>query len=146
MLLLCAVFALYLHRLMPKTHRHTHRNTASSPLNLSCPPPKKNQAHACAAMVNFAENCDQDVLKPYLDMLIGKLLALLQQSRKRNVQEGALTAMASVADCSQEYFEKYYDAVMPLLKEIMQVGVCWGERGGVGDTWGGGHSSTFGIT
>lgn len=44
-------------------------------------------------------------------------------------QEGALTALASVADCSQEYFVKYYDAVMPQLKQIMvaaNVG-CGGE-------------------
>jgi len=78
------------------------------------------QAHACAALVNFAENCeDQDVVAPYLDNIISRLIALLQQGKK-NVQEGALTALASIADCSQEYFEKYYNAVMPLLKTILQ--------------------------
>lgn len=35
------------------------------------------------------------------------------------VQEGALTALASVADCSQEEFVRYYDTVMPLLSTIM---------------------------
>ncbi|MBA0777901.1 hypothetical protein Gotri_005850, partial [Gossypium trilobum] len=35
------------------------------------------------------------------------------------VQEGALTALASVADSSQEHFQKYYDAVMPYLKAIL---------------------------
>ena len=40
------------------------------------------------------------MLAPYLDTLIGKLLALLQRGR-RNVQESALTALASVADCAQ---------------------------------------------
>ena len=77
------------------------------------------QAHACAATVNFAENCDQDVVAPYLDTLIGKLLALLQQGR-RNVQEGALTSLASVADCAQEYFVKYYDTCMPLLRHVLE--------------------------
>lgn len=48
----------------------------------------------------------------------GKLLMLLQQG-KRMVQEGALTALASVADCSQEEFVRYYDSVMPLLSNIM---------------------------
>lgn len=76
------------------------------------------QAHACAAVVNFAENCDQDVVAPYLDGLITKLLLLLQTGKK-NVQEGALTALASVADCSQDYFVKYYDAVMPQLKAML---------------------------
>jgi len=77
------------------------------------------QAHACAATVNFAENADQDVLAPYLDTLISKMLTLLQQGR-RNVQEGALTALASVADCAQEYFIKYYDTCMPLLRHVLE--------------------------
>jgi hypothetical protein len=76
------------------------------------------QAHSCAAIVNFAEGCDQDVMAPYLDELITKLLALLQKGRK-NVQEGALTAMASIADCSGDYFIKYYDTCVPLLREIL---------------------------
>lgn len=77
------------------------------------------QAHACAATVNFAENCDQDVMAPYLDGLISKLLALLQQGRK-NVQESALTSLASVADCAQEYFIKYYDTCIPLLRHVLE--------------------------
>ena len=34
-------------------------------------------------------------------------------------QEGALTAMASVADCAKEHFERYYDSVMPLLRHLL---------------------------
>ncbi|KAI7749199.1 hypothetical protein M8C21_028254, partial [Ambrosia artemisiifolia] len=41
------------------------------------------------------------------------------QNGKQMVQEGALTALASVADSSQEQFQKYYDAVMPYLKTIL---------------------------
>eukprot|EP00198_Chlamydomonas_reinhardtii_P003408 XP_001692744.1 importin beta [Chlamydomonas reinhardtii] len=58
------------------------------------------QAHACAAIVNFSEGVEADVLPPYLDGLIQKLLTLLQHGA-RLVQEGALTALASVADSSQ---------------------------------------------
>lgn len=39
-------------------------------------------------------------MAPYLDALIGKLLALLQRGR-RNVQEAALTAIAAVADTAE---------------------------------------------
>eukprot|EP00798_Chlamydomonas_sp_ICE-L_P025737 gene25737-11397_t len=76
------------------------------------------QAHASAAVVNFSENADPDIMPPYLDTLITKLLLLLQRGKKL-VQEGALTAMASVADCSQALFIKYYDSVMPLLTSIL---------------------------
>jgi hypothetical protein len=39
--------------------------------------------------------------------------------RRRAFQEGALTAMASVADCAKSHFIKYYDSVMPLLRHIL---------------------------
>ncbi|KAM7500304.1 hypothetical protein LguiA_024718 [Lonicera macranthoides] len=76
------------------------------------------QAHAASAVLNFTENCTPELLVPYLDGVVGKLLVLLQNG-KQMVQEGALTALASVADSSQEHFQKYYDAVMPYLKAIL---------------------------
>lgn len=76
------------------------------------------QAHASAAVVNFSENCSTEVMRPYMDALITKLMLLLQSGRKL-VMEGALTALASVADCAQQEFVKYYDAVMPFLKNIL---------------------------
>ncbi|XP_059628773.1 uncharacterized protein LOC132271419 [Cornus florida] len=76
------------------------------------------QAHAASAVLNFSENCTSDILTPYLDGIVSKLLVLLQNG-KQMVQEGSLTALASVADSSQEHFQKYYDAVMPYLKAIL---------------------------
>ncbi|KAJ8770124.1 hypothetical protein K2173_011219 [Erythroxylum novogranatense] len=76
------------------------------------------QAHAASAVLNFSENCTPEILTPYLDGVVSKLLVLLQNG-KQMVQEGALTALASVADSSQEHFKKYYDAVMPFLKAIL---------------------------
>ncbi|MBA0626541.1 hypothetical protein Godav_004195 [Gossypium davidsonii] len=70
------------------------------------------------AVLNFSENCTPEILTPYLDGIVSKLLVLLQNG-KQMVQEGALTALASVADSSQEHFQKYYDAVMPYLKAIL---------------------------
>lgn len=40
------------------------------------------QAHASAAVVNFSENCEQELLPPYLDTLISKLLTLLQKGQR----------------------------------------------------------------
>ncbi|TYJ02618.1 hypothetical protein E1A91_A13G242100v1 [Gossypium mustelinum] len=76
------------------------------------------RAHAASAVLNFSENCTPEILAPYLDGIVSKLLVLLQNG-KQMVQEGALTALASVADSSQEHFQKYYDAVMPYLKAIL---------------------------
>ncbi|KAM1114758.1 hypothetical protein PS1_005428 [Malus domestica] len=69
-------------------------------------------------MLNFSGNCTPDILTPYLDGVVSKLLVLLQNG-KQMVQEGALTALVSVADSSQDHFQKYYDAVMPYLKAIL---------------------------
>ncbi|KAH9617550.1 hypothetical protein KSS87_021809 [Heliosperma pusillum] len=76
------------------------------------------RAHAASAVLNFSENCTPEILTPYLDGIVSKLLVLLQNG-KPMVQEGALTALASVADSSQELFQKYYDVVMPYLKAIL---------------------------
>ena len=134
------------------------------------------QAHASAAIVNFTEGCESDLLPDYLDQLIQKLLELAGKGAKTvkvshhpsNVrplssctttckglplltqqifgmatlhislpavpssarlsnnsalQEGALTALASVADASKQYFIKYYDHVMPLLRGILSSGI-----------------------
>ena len=70
----------------------------------------------------------QDLLPPYLDMLIPKLLGLLQQGQKL-VQEGALTAMASVADCAKDNFVKYYDQVgVPLARRGLFSAVIAGSK------------------
>ena len=53
-----------------------------------------------------------------MDELMTKLLSLLRGGNKV-VQESALTALASTADTAQETFSKYYDHVVPLLKEII---------------------------
>lgn len=54
------------------------------------------QSHAAAALVNFCEEAEKEVLEPYLDDLLSRLLNLLQNP-KRFVQEQALSTIATVA-------------------------------------------------
>ena len=56
------------------------------------------------------------ILPPYLDTLITKLLTLLQHGKKL-VQEAALTAMASMADCSKVW-----------IHSVGKCGGAWGAR------------------
>ncbi|QHO38440.1 Importin [Arachis hypogaea] len=58
------------------------------------------RAHAASAVLNFNENCTPDILTPYLDGIVSKLLVILQNG-KQMLQKGVLTALASVADSSQ---------------------------------------------
>ncbi|GKC48819.1 chromatin-remodeling complex subunit IES6, partial [Tanacetum coccineum] len=73
-------------------------------VNIESPPsmhPRKQicditgfEAHAAFAVLN----CTPDILTPYLDGIVSKLLL---QNGKQMVQEGALTILASLADLSQ---------------------------------------------
>ena len=76
------------------------------------------QSHAAAAVINFTENCKKEVLDPYLQGLLGKLGQLLGGGI-RIVQEQAMTAIASVADCVGEGFAAFYPAIMPVLKNML---------------------------
>ena len=76
------------------------------------------QSHAAAAVINFCEHAEAEVMEPYLDPLLNKLFVLLKHSRKI-VLEQAITAVASVADSAEVNFGKYYDMFMPFLKDVL---------------------------
>ena len=76
-------------------------------------------SHACAAFVNFAEECDVDVLLPHMETLMEKLFRRLVASNARQVRENAITAIAVIAGVTEKHFVKFYPHVMPVLKEIV---------------------------
>ncbi|GAB2295429.1 hypothetical protein Dimus_038356 [Dionaea muscipula] len=76
------------------------------------------QAHAASAVLSFTEKCSPEILNPYLEGIVTKLFFLLQNG-KQMVQEGALTALASVAGSSQKLLQEYYSTVMPYLIAIL---------------------------
>lgn len=80
------------------------------------------QTHAAAALVNFSENAEKELLNPYLDDLLSNLYHLLSSNR-RVVQEQALQTIAVVAEAAKELFGKYYDTFMPLLMHILEQAV-----------------------
>jgi importin-5 len=84
---------------------------------LDAPEPRV-KAHAAAALVNFCEEAEKDILEPYLDELIHRLLSLLS-NEKRYVQEQALSTIATVADSAETAFTRYYDMLMPLLFNVV---------------------------
>ncbi|CCH60500.1 hypothetical protein TBLA_0C07090 [Henningerozyma blattae CBS 6284] len=76
------------------------------------------QTHAAAALVNFSEHSNKDILEPYLDELLTNLLTLLQRD-KLYVQEQALTTIAFIAEAAEKKFIKYYDTLMPILLKVL---------------------------
>lgn len=77
------------------------------------------QSHAAAALVNFCEEAEKEILEPYLDTLLEHLMQLLQNP-KRFVQEQALSTIATVADSAESTFGKWYGSLMPLLFNVLQ--------------------------
>ena len=106
------------------------------------PPVARVQAHAAAALVNFTENAEQADVDPHLDELVTTLLGLLR-SGPRLVTEGALTALASVADAAKDAFARHYDEVMPLLRAALAQPV--GEAGAAGAAAAGGGSGSSAL-
>jgi hypothetical protein len=85
--------------------------------------PLEVQAHAASAILNFSENCTPEILTPYLDGIVSKLLILLQNG-KQMVQEGALTALASVADSSQVHKQHVLCSIFILKGQHISQGCC----------------------
>ncbi|KAJ7247863.1 armadillo-type protein [Mycena haematopus] len=81
-------------------------------------------SHAAAALINFCEGVERDVLLPYLEPIVERLLKLLDPTGdtatvQRYVQEQAITTLAMVADASETTFGKYYSSIMPLLMNVL---------------------------
>ncbi|KAF7319099.1 hypothetical protein HMN09_00246200 [Mycena chlorophos] len=87
-------------------------------------PEPRVHSHAAAALINFCEGVEKDVLLPYLEPIVERLLRLLgptgdSANVKRYVQEQAITTLAMVADASETTFGKYYASIMPLLINVL---------------------------
>ena len=65
------------------------------------------QAHAAAALINFAEPCEANVLQGHMEELLTALQGLLSNS-PRNVQEQAITAIAGLAENSKDGFQRVH--------------------------------------
>ncbi|KAJ6627915.1 ARM repeat-containing protein [Mycena sp. CBHHK59/15] len=82
-------------------------------------------SHAAAALINFCEGVERNVLLPYLEPIVERLLKLLDPAGepatvRRYVQEQAITTLAMVADASETTFGKYYPSIMPLLLNVLR--------------------------
>lgn len=81
-----------------------------------------------AALVNFCEDCPKRTLLFYMDQMMVKLESILQAriadlmegGGRRLVLEQMVTTIASVADTCEGNFVKFYDHLMPCLKQIIR--------------------------
>ena len=77
------------------------------------------KSHAAAALINFCESCDKEILEIYLSKCIEAMVSLLSSS-KLFILEQALTTIATLAESSSQYFVPYKDSIIPLLMNAMR--------------------------
>lgn len=71
------------------------------------------QCHAAAALINFAEGVEADVIAPVLDALLGRLVALLGSS-VLYLQEQVLATMAAFSSAAGMSFVRVIDGDRPV--------------------------------
>lgn len=86
---------------------------------------------------NFLSACPQEVVATYLGAILYKLDELIKhrvpftvsRAHHHMVTEAALETIATLAELSQSYFQNFYDASMPAVRELIySVGYVEGER------------------
>ena len=75
--------------------------------------------HAAAALSNFVDGMDTDMLQPYLQLIIENCSALLINTCSM-VKENIIACIASLADSAKTLFNKYYNEVMSFLIQMMK--------------------------
>ncbi|EQC29287.1 hypothetical protein SDRG_12955 [Saprolegnia diclina VS20] len=89
------------------------------------------QAHAATSLRYFIDTCHPEVMDPYLESLLTALFAMLSTAHTsansmidptpegRSVQEHAVAAISSIAGCCGPSFARFYDKVLPPLKQLL---------------------------
>jgi len=76
-------------------------------------------AMAMSAFVSFGEELDNTLMATYANEFMQKLVARLQTTGHRMVQEESITSIAVIAGVIEKDFSQYYDGIMPMLKQLI---------------------------
>ena len=94
----------------------------------------KISTHACAALINFVPQLEQQQIQNALQPLLAAAMTLLQKansswqtannstlkSNYQKAQEQALTAIAALAEAAGDLFDQFYDNFAPILMTIIK--------------------------
>jgi len=74
---------------------------------------------AMSAFVSFGEELDNTLMLQYANAFMEKLVSRLKSTNHRMVKEESITSIAVIAGVIEKDFSTYYDAIMPLLKQLV---------------------------
>jgi len=72
------------------------------------------QSHACAALTNFMEGANEEIVLPHMENVSQKLCLLIQNGSSL-VKENASTALASTVEQAKEHFIPYFKQTLSFL-------------------------------
>jgi len=75
-------------------------------------------SHACAALTNFMEGANKEIVLPHLQVLAQKLVLLIRNGISL-VKENAATALASTVEQAKEAFVPYFQETLQLLIGVL---------------------------
>ena len=76
-------------------------------------------SHVLAAITNFLEGLDKELIKGYLESILNAIFPFVQQGISL-VRENALSAIAAAAESAREYYRPYFEKSVPIIYEIMK--------------------------
>jgi len=76
-------------------------------------------AMAMSAFSAFAEELDTSLMLGYAQNFMEVLVVKLQTTQHRGVREESITSIAVIAGVIEKDFSRYYDGIMPMLKEFV---------------------------
>jgi hypothetical protein len=74
---------------------------------------------AMSAFVTYGSELEAPLMLGYSHDFMQRLVAKLQSTKHRMVQEESVTSIAVIAGVLEEDFSQYYDGIMPLLKQFV---------------------------
>eukprot|EP00406_Dinophysis_acuminata_P058007 CAMPEP_0179276760 /NCGR_PEP_ID=MMETSP0797-20121207/34745_1 /TAXON_ID=47934 /ORGANISM="Dinophysis acuminata, Strain DAEP01" /LENGTH=1120 /DNA_ID=CAMNT_0020985329 /DNA_START=47 /DNA_END=3409 /DNA_ORIENTATION=+ len=76
-------------------------------------------AMSMSAFSTFAEDLDTSLMLGYAQGFMETLVGKLQTTQHRGLREESITSIAVIAGVIEKDFSKYYDGIMPLLKQFV---------------------------
>eukprot|EP00755_Sulcionema_specki_P004068 Sspe_Gene.29141::Locus_13673_Transcript_2_2_Confidence_0.667_Length_3431::g.29141::m.29141/K20222/IPO5, KPNB3, RANBP5; importin-5 len=109
----------------PSIQADYHKEIVPKLLMMFSNPCARTRGHAASSIINFCDEVDSAIYRPYLDQMLKGLFDIVTNDTKLFVRERALTAVAALADMMDEsdklLFEPYYVHFMPVVKEIISM-------------------------
>jgi len=103
----------------PQFQEAWHKTVMPILLKMMEDPVDRVASMAMSAFVSFGSEIDGTLMLEYSSVFMEKLVQRLQNSKHRMVLEESITSIAVIAGCIEKDFSKYYDGMMPLLKQFV---------------------------